>query len=109
MLGHPLQRVKLQRWCISSCCALWHLQLKACARITLKPLVETIPCLGAVTVSLLEVPTVDLALMLINKMDIMAFPGLNMAVNLGLKMVSPVPCEVHAVADTQVHHALQGG
>ncbi|KAL3130563.1 hypothetical protein ABBQ38_008369 [Trebouxia sp. C0009 RCD-2024] len=61
-------------------------QLKARARVTLKPLVETIPCLGAVTISLLEVPTVDLALMLINKMDIMAFPGLNLAVNLGLKM-----------------------
>lgn len=64
----------------------------------MKPLVETIPCLGAVTISLLEVPTVDLALMLINKMDIMALPGLNMAVNLGLKMVRPVPCELHAVA-----------
>lgn len=61
-------------------------QLKARARITLKPLVETIPCLGAVTISLLEVPTVDLALMVINHMDIMALPGLNLAVNLGLKM-----------------------
>ena len=57
---------------------------------------ETIPCLGAVNISLLEVPTVDLALMLINKMDIMAFPGLNMAVNLGLKMVSSMPFELPA-------------
>lgn len=63
------------------------LQLKARARITLKPLVETIPCLGAVTVSLLEVPTVDLGLMLLNHLDIMALPGLNFAANLGLKLV----------------------
>ena len=63
------------------------LQVKARARITLKPLVETIPCLGAVDVSLLEVPTVDLALMLINHLDLMALPGLNFAINLGLKMV----------------------
>lgn len=62
------------------------IQVKARARITLKPLVETIPCLGAVDVSLLEVPTVDLALMLINHLDLMALPGLNFAINLGLKM-----------------------
>ena len=62
-------------------------QVKARARITLKPLVETIPCLGAVNISLLDVPTVDLALMLINHLDIMALPGLNFAVNLGLKLV----------------------
>lgn len=62
------------------------IQLKARARITLKPLVETIPCLGAVNISLLEVPTVDLALSIINSLDLMAIPGLNLAVNLGLKM-----------------------
>ena len=88
---------------------MWHLQLKARARITLKPLVETIPCLGAVTISLLEVPTVDLALMLINKMDIMALPGLNMAVNLGLKMVSSSRYELHAVSGSQtIPHILHG-
>ena len=72
------------------------LQLKARARITLKPLVETIPCLGSVTISLLESPTVDLALMLINQLDIMAFPGLNLAANLVLKMVSLmlIPCSL---------------
>ncbi|DBA90530.1 TPA: hypothetical protein ACH3X1_003782 [Trebouxia sp. C0004] len=62
------------------------IQLKARARITLKPLVETIPCLGAVNISLLEVPTVDLALSVINSLDLMAIPGLNLAVNFGLKM-----------------------
>ncbi len=67
------------------------MQLKARARITLKPLVETIPCLGAVNISLLEVPTVDLALSLLNSPDLMAIPGLNLAVNLGLKMVSRLP------------------
>jgi Ca2+-dependent lipid-binding protein len=67
------------------------MQLKARARITLKPLVETIPCLGAVNISLLEVPTVDLALSIINSPDLMAIPGLNLAVNLGLKMVSFLP------------------
>lgn len=53
---------------------------------------ETIPCLGSVDISLLEAPTVDLALMLINQLDIMAFPGLNLAANLALKMVSCAEC-----------------
>ncbi len=31
------------------------LQLKALARITIKPLVETLPCVGGITLSLMEV------------------------------------------------------
>ena len=79
----------------------WMLQLKARARITLPPLVETIPCLGSVSISLLESPTVDLALMLINQLDIMAFPGLNLAANLVLKMVgakSAIPLDFACMA-----------
>mmetsp|Transcript_9432 Transcript_9432/g.22710 ORF Transcript_9432/g.22710 Transcript_9432/m.22710 type:complete len:583 (-) Transcript_9432:189-1937(-) len=48
--------------------------LKAESRITIKPLVETLPCLGAVTVSLLKEPFVDLSVMVINRLDLMALP-----------------------------------
>jgi Ca2+-dependent lipid-binding protein len=36
-----------------------NLQFKAMSRITLKPLVETLPCVGGVTLALLEEPTVS--------------------------------------------------
>ena len=85
------------------------MQLKARARITLKPLVETIPCLGAVNISLLEVPTVDLALSIINSLDLMAIPGLNLAVNLGLKMVSFLPWLSCFCNSVSLNHPTQEG
>mmetsp|Transcript_21148 Transcript_21148/g.58683 ORF Transcript_21148/g.58683 Transcript_21148/m.58683 type:complete len:654 (+) Transcript_21148:121-2082(+) len=48
--------------------------MKAESRITIKPLVETLPCLGAVTISLLKEPFVDLSVMVINRLDLMALP-----------------------------------
>jgi hypothetical protein len=35
------------------------LQLRALARLTLKPLIDVLPCVGGVTVSLMEEPHVD--------------------------------------------------
>lgn len=51
------------------------LQVSAAPRLTLKPLVPTIPCFGNVMVSLMEKPTVDFGLKVLGG-DIMAIPGL---------------------------------
>ena len=53
-----------------------NLQLHAVARITIRPLVETLPCLGALHISLLTPPHIDMTLNLINGMDFMALPGI---------------------------------
>jgi len=52
-----------------------NVQLHAVARITIRPLVETLPCLGALHISLLNPPHIDMTLNLINNMDFMALPG----------------------------------
>lgn len=56
--------------------AVKNLQLHAVARITIRPLVETLPCLGALHISLLNPPHIDMALHLINNIDFMALPGI---------------------------------
>ena len=55
-------------------------QLRAEARITLAPLVDVLPCLGAVTITLLDAPYVDLSLALIGGLDLMQLPGIHEAV-----------------------------
>lgn len=50
--------------------------LHAIARITIRPLVETLPCLGAIHISLLAAPYIDMTLNLINGIDLMALPGI---------------------------------
>lgn len=64
-----------------------NLSIKADARITLKPLVDVIPCIGGVTVSLLNVPQVDLSLCLFKGVDLMALPLVKDAVRMGIKRV----------------------
>eukprot|EP00803_Ostreobium_quekettii_P010414 evm.model.scf_2737EXC.1 EVM.evm.TU.scf_2737EXC.1 scf_2737EXC:263-9582(+) len=58
-----------------------NIQLHAVARITIRPLVETLPCLGAVHISLLDPPHLDMTLTLINNLDLMALPGVKELVN----------------------------
>lgn len=53
------------------------IQLHAVARITIRPLVETLPCLGALYVSLLDEPHIDMTCTLINNVDLMAVPGIH--------------------------------
>jgi hypothetical protein len=60
------------QWCV--------LQFRATARISLRPLVEQLPCLGAAEVSLMEPPYVNLSLMLINRLDLMQLPVVKEAV-----------------------------
>ena len=62
-------------------------QFKARARITLSPLVDTLPCIGGVTLSLLDVPHVDFKLRLFNGPDLMAFPGVQDATRAAISFV----------------------
>jgi len=64
-------------------------QLRATARVTLSPLVDTLPCLGAVTITLLDEPYVDLSLALIGGLDLMQLPGVRDAALYAAQTVRP--------------------
>lgn len=64
-----------------------NIQFKALARITI-PLVETLPCAGGVTISLLEEPFVDFELNVLGSPDIMAMPGVPLAVRSAIKVIA---------------------
>jgi hypothetical protein len=51
-----------------------NVQLKALARVTLYPLVEQLPCVGGASVCLLEEPTVDLDLHILDSPDLLSLP-----------------------------------
>lgn len=55
--------------------------------MTLAPLVDTLPCMGAVQISLLEDPYIDFSISLFGSLDLMLLPGLKDAVNLVAKKV----------------------
>lgn len=52
------------------------MQMKVTSRNTLRPLVDTLPCMGAVTLSLVETPYIDFSLYLLSKFDLMLLPGI---------------------------------
>ncbi|KAL4515644.1 hypothetical protein Ndes2437B_g07071 [Nannochloris sp. 'desiccata'] len=62
-------------------------QFKALARITI-PMVETLPCLGGISISLLEEPWIDFDLNIVDMADIMALPGVPLAVRTAIKLVA---------------------
>lgn len=64
-------------------------QMKANVRVLLRPLVETMPCIGAVTITLLELPYVDASLHIGNRLDIMQLPGIKQAVNFAISKAPP--------------------
>ncbi|KAF5832806.1 hypothetical protein DUNSADRAFT_11179 [Dunaliella salina] len=64
-----------------------NLQMKVETRITVKPLVDTFPCVGGWTVSLLKVPLVDMNLKSFLGIDLMSLPGIKFAVNYVLEKV----------------------
>ncbi len=67
--------------------AIMCVQVRADARITFAPLVETLPCLGAVTISLLDPPHLDVSLRLIGGLDLLILPGIREAVHFALQKV----------------------
>lgn len=64
-----------------------NIQFKALMRITIKPLVETLPCFGGVTLSLLEEPTVNWDLRIGDSPDIMSIPPLPLALKAAVKII----------------------
>lgn len=74
-------RIKLGPIAIYAPVVIRNIQLHAVARITIRPLVETLPCLGAVHIALLNPPHLDMTLLLINGIDLMALPGVKGKVN----------------------------
>jgi Ca2+-dependent lipid-binding protein len=63
-------------------------QVRADARITIAPLVDTLPCLGAVTISLLDPPHLDVSLSVIGGLDLMILPGIREAAHFALHKAS---------------------
>lgn len=57
------------------------MQVRALARVVMSPLVDTLPCLGAVQISLLEEPHIDFSISLFGSPDLMLLPILKDAVN----------------------------
>lgn len=65
-----------------------NIQVKILARITVKPLVERLPCVGGVTVSLMETPHINFDLRLADSPDIMALPGIPAALSAALHVAA---------------------
>ena len=63
------------------------MQIRGLARITLAPLTDTLPCLGAVQISLLEEPYIDFSISLFGSLDLMLLPILKDAVNFAANKV----------------------
>ena len=68
------------------------LQLKAYLRVTFTPLVNELPCLGGLEISLMELPDhLDLGVTLPPGLDLMALPGMHSLLHWALwKFVSPL-------------------
>ena len=59
-----------------------NVQIKALARVTLYPLVEQLPCVGGASVCLLEEPTVDLDLHILDSPDLLSLPPIPVVLGL---------------------------
>ena len=68
------------------------LQLDAIARITMRPLVDKLPCIGAIQIALTDVPFADLTLKLINNWDLLSLPFIHDAVMMGVKVGTEPVC-----------------
>lgn len=64
-----------------------NVQVRAVARVSLRPLVDELPCLGGAEVSLLELPHYDLSLRIINAVDLMRLPGVKTIVDAAVAKV----------------------
>lgn len=64
-----------------------NVQVRAVARVSLRPLVDELPCLGGAEVSLLELPHYDLTLRIVNAVDIMRIPGVKAVIDAAVAKV----------------------
>lgn len=82
------------------------LQIRGLARITLAPLTDTLPCLGAVQISLLEEPYIDFSISLFGSLDLMLLPILKDAVNIAANKVRNMS-HASATLDRQVRSKVK--
>ena len=75
--------------------------MKVLSRITLRPLVDTLPCMGAVTISLIETPYIDFSMHLFKRFDLMLLPGISQVANYFIQMVSCTPIASGGRCDTR--------
>ena len=91
--------------------AVWAVQMKVLSRITLRPLVDTLPCMGAVTISLVETPYIDFALHLFKKFDLMLLPGVSQIANYFIQLVSclclPTNCITENLIESESLQSLR--
>ncbi|RAL47392.1 unnamed protein product [Cuscuta campestris] len=73
--GNPNILVAVKAFGLKATAQVLDLQVFACPRITLKPLVPTFPCFAKILVSLMDKPHVDFGLKLLGA-DAMSIPGL---------------------------------
>lgn len=73
--GNPNILVAIKAFGLKATAQVLDLQVFACPRITLKPLVPSFPCFAKILVSLMEKPHVDFGLKLLGA-DAMSIPGL---------------------------------
>ena len=85
---HVLARVRLGPASVYIPLKVENLQMSANARITIRPLVDTLPCLGAVAISLTESPYVDLTVKAVTGMDLLSVPGIHEAMTYGVKLAT---------------------
>jgi Ca2+-dependent lipid-binding protein len=83
---HVLARVRVGPASVYIPLKVEDIQMSANARITVRPLVDTLPCLGAVAISLVESPFVDLTVKAITDLDLLSLPGIHEAMTMGVKM-----------------------
>ena len=82
---HVLARVRLGPASVYIPLKVENLQMSANARITIRPLVDTLPCLGAISISLTESPFVDLTVKAVTGMDLLSVPGIHEAMTFAVK------------------------
>ncbi|MEW5299187.1 MAG: hypothetical protein WDW36_002226 [Sanguina aurantia] len=80
-----------------------NLQFKVLARVTLRPLVETLPCLGGVTFTLLEVPFVDFSLKVVQGVDLLSLPLVPQAISYAVQASMLLRCARSAIHDYVVY------
>ena len=91
---HVLARVRLGPASIVVPLKVEDVQVSATARVTIRPLVDTLPCLGAIAISLTESPYVDLSVKAITGMDLLAVPFVHEAMTMAVKMATEKVCPV---------------
>ena len=60
--------------------------MRGVARITLSPIVETLPCVGGVSITLLKAPYFDAKFSLIGSLDILGLPFIHEAFKYGVRV-----------------------